>query len=241
MREPAGRVAPAHFARGRGNRSVEELDRSGSCFPKFVLDLAPRQLDWIELGSVRRLEQQASSDRLDRCSSSLDLVGAQVVENDDVAVAQRRNEELGHEGAEDESVSGPLDRHERCEAGEVESTEHRRHGSAIARHPTDDAFALGSSPTSRSHPDVRSRFVEEDELLRFYARDLDEERGAALLDVGTLLLDRREDFFLRVRPRRFRDRTTADALTVRPIRLQISAVNSAIVRSGFSSTISPSS
>jgi hypothetical protein len=64
----------------------------------------------VEVGGVFRQEGEAASDIPDRLPHRPSLVGAEIVEDHDVAWLERRREELFEEGVEALAVDGPSNR-----------------------------------------------------------------------------------------------------------------------------------
>ena len=87
-----------------------------SAFRSKVLNLAKTQLDRIEVRGVFGQKHEARPDVSDRSSYGLCPVGAEVVEDDDVARLEGRNEELFNIGAEAFAVDGPVEQAGRIDA-----------------------------------------------------------------------------------------------------------------------------
>ena len=81
-----------------GSPSVLGIGLLGYAHP--MLDLCEGLLDRIEIGGVFRQEPQASSDSPEHGGDRLSLVAAEVVENDDVAGPQGRDQDLLDIGSE---------------------------------------------------------------------------------------------------------------------------------------------
>src|SRR6516162_8847999 len=92
------KVIGTHLRRKRPDELADEfeqgLDRAGGAFAQSGLQPGEGLLDWIEVGRVGRQVAHAGADSLDRLASAGDLVSAQVVHEDDVALAQGRREDL---------------------------------------------------------------------------------------------------------------------------------------------------
>ena len=69
-----------------------------------MLELCEDLLDGVEVGAVRRQEQQPRADGADRGPDALALVAAEVVEDDDVSPLQGRDEDLIDVGGEADAV-----------------------------------------------------------------------------------------------------------------------------------------
>jgi len=66
------------------------LDGSLVGFSEQRLELGEHLLDRVEIGAVRRQEQEMCPDLADRLADGFALVAAQIVEDDDIAGRQRR-------------------------------------------------------------------------------------------------------------------------------------------------------
>jgi len=75
------------------------IDGSLLGLPHPMLDLGERLLDWIEIGGVFWQEPQPGSGGLDGVADGLGFMRAEIVENDDVAGLERRDQLLVHIGA----------------------------------------------------------------------------------------------------------------------------------------------
>lgn len=76
-----------------------------------LLELAPGLFDWVQIGRVGGQVEQRSPARLDSLAYAVNLVGAEIVHDDDVAGSQLRTQHLVEVGEEDFAVGGRLDRH----------------------------------------------------------------------------------------------------------------------------------
>jgi len=70
------------------------LDGSGFRVAHPVLELGEELLDGIEVGAVGRQEEQMRAGLADGAAGGLSLVAAEIVEDDDVALCERRGEDL---------------------------------------------------------------------------------------------------------------------------------------------------
>ena len=89
-------------------------------------ELGEDLLDRIEIGRVLRQKDEARPDVADRTSHRLSLVGAQIVEDHDVARLQRRHEELFDIGVEALAVDGPVEQAGRVDAVVAQGGEESR-------------------------------------------------------------------------------------------------------------------
>jgi hypothetical protein len=115
------------------------------------LELGEDLLDWVEVGRVFRQEHEAGSDSPDRPPYRLSFVGAEIVEDEDVARLQRRREKLLDITAETLAVDGSVEQAGRIDAIVAKSGEERRLLPLALRDLVDEAFSLrrpSSSATS---------------------------------------------------------------------------------------------
>lgn len=80
------------------------LDGSLVGFADEGFELGEHHLDGVEIGAIRRQEQQAGPDLTDGLPGFLSLVASQIVEDDDVALCQRWDERLLEPGGIDRAV-----------------------------------------------------------------------------------------------------------------------------------------
>ena len=84
-----------------------------------------RELDRIEVRTVGREESNARAHLLDRGPHLRLLVDREVVEDDDIAWAQRRHQHLFDVGEERRTIDGPIEHRRRAEPLKPERGDHR--------------------------------------------------------------------------------------------------------------------
>jgi hypothetical protein len=139
-----GRVLGEDFAAGVADgfgASRPDLSEQG-------LELGEDLLDGVEVGGVFRQEQETGSDVPDRLPHRLSFVGAEIVEDDDVARLQRRREKLIDISAETLAVDGSVEQAGRVDAIVAKSGEERRGLPLALRDLVDEAFSLRRPPRS---------------------------------------------------------------------------------------------
>ena len=94
-------------------------------------------------------EHEARPDVADRTSHHLSLVGAQIVEDHDVARFQRRDEELFDIGVEALAVDGPIEQAGRVDAVVAQGGEESCGLPAAVRNLVDEALSLRLQPRRR--------------------------------------------------------------------------------------------
>ena len=94
---------------GAGRRRTKFVERTSGGGAQMGLQLGEGLLDGVEIGAVGRQVAHAGAVRRDQPGDRGRLMDAEVVEDDDVALAQVRAEHLRHIGREDLAVGGTLD------------------------------------------------------------------------------------------------------------------------------------
>lgn len=95
----------------------EGFDGSWGGFSNVGLELGEGILDGIEIGTVGRQVEKRCPTCFDRLADARDLVGRQIVHDDDVIPAQGRRQHLLAPGPEDLAVLRPVEQHRGDEAG----------------------------------------------------------------------------------------------------------------------------
>jgi hypothetical protein len=114
-----------------------------------TFELGEDLLDGVEVGRVFRQEDEAGSDIPDRLAHRLSPVGAEIVEDHDVARLQRRDEELFDIGVEALAVDGPVEQAGRVDAVVAQGGEESRGLPLALRDLVDEALSLGAQPRRR--------------------------------------------------------------------------------------------
>src|ERR1700722_12845276 len=117
-----GRVLGEDFAAGVGDRLVASRSR----LSRQSFELGEDLLDRVEVGGVFRQEDEAGSDIPDRLAPRLSLVGAEIVEDHDLARLQRRDQERFDIGVEALAVDGPVEQAGRVDAVVAQGGEESR-------------------------------------------------------------------------------------------------------------------
>ena len=113
-----------------------------SAFRSKVLNLGEHLLDRVEVGGVLRQEHEARPDGSDGLSHRLSLVGAEIVEDNDVARLEGRGEELFDIGAEAFAVDGAVEQAGRIDPVIAQGGKKRRGLPAAMRNLVDQAFSF---------------------------------------------------------------------------------------------------
>lgn len=106
-----------------------------------LLGERPTRLDWIEIGRVRRQIFDASVCTFDQLDDATIVMRFGVVEDDDVAAFELRDETFAHPLNEANGVGGFEDRSHRDPTREAHRADHREARSPIHRSRIDELFA----------------------------------------------------------------------------------------------------
>jgi len=216
--EPGGSIRPVDKVHRPANRVIERIVRPGAELPKQGLQLAPAELDGVQVWRVRGQVQNVGPSAVDEAPDLSRPMGAHVVEHDDVAGLQLPEEEALEEGLENLRVGGALDGHHRADPHHVERPDHRRDRSSVARDDPARALAARGAGVRARHGDVAACLVDEHEPVGVEAlRELDELAPEGL-DAGLALLNGGQTLFFRVSASFSSTRFIEDRLTLRPVR-----------------------
>ena len=115
-------------------------------FSQQSLELGEDLLDRIEVGRVFGQEHEPRPDGSDRLSHRLSLVGAEIVEDDDVARLEGRHEELFDIGEEAFAIDRAVEQAGRVDAVVAQGGEECRGLPLAMRDLVDEPLALGAQP-----------------------------------------------------------------------------------------------
>ena len=130
-------------------------------FRSKVLNLAKTCSMGLRSGGAIPQEHEARPDVADRTSHHLSLVGAQIVEDHDVARLQRRDEELFDIGVEALAVDGPIEQAGRVDAVVAQGGEESCGLPAAVRNLVDEALSLRRLAARVVDVGLRPGFIDE--------------------------------------------------------------------------------
>lgn len=194
---------------------------------------------WVKIGTIWRQEQEPCADRLQGLRRGGGLVAREVVENDDIARAQRRHqlgldverEHLGVHGAVDHPWRVQPVVAQRCDEGL---------GAPMAKGRVIDQALPARGPTCGfGHVGLHRGFVNEREPFEMAGHErlaFGDPDVAQISDILALLLKRLKVFFLCVRPSWRSIRQTVPRCILMPWVSASSAVNSSSVISPLAAT-----
>ena len=135
------------------------------------------------------------ADVADRSSHHLSLVGAEIVEDHDVARLKRRDEELFDIGVEAFAVDGPIEQAGRFDAVVAQRGEESCGLPAAMRNLVDEALSLRRPAAQAGHVGLGPGFVDEDQAGGVNPRLIGSPLLASPGDIGTILLAGEHGFF----------------------------------------------
>jgi hypothetical protein len=135
------------------------------------------------------------ADSLDRLPGGSDLVGAKIVHEDDVVLAQGRREDLLDISQERWAIHGTIDDTGCREAIDTQRCDERQRLPVAMRHAGDEALAARRSPIAAHHLRRHRRLVDKDETRRAELGLLGFQRSASGRNVRAILLGGVQCFF----------------------------------------------
>jgi len=160
-----------------------------------VLELGKELLDGIEIGTVRRQEEEMGAGVADRGAGGFAFVRTEIVEDDDVARRQGRRQKLFDISGEQRAVDRSVEDARGLDAVAAQSGDEGHRHPVTVRHRGGQPLASGAPAAQRRHVGLDPRLVEKDEaawidpvLIRLPAT-------ALAGDVRAVLLRRQHGFF----------------------------------------------
>ena len=144
---------------------IQRLGGPGGQFPQDGLDLAPHFLDGIEVRGIRRKVFQTATGRPDGVRHALLFVAAEVVQDHDVARAQRRDENVENILVEDFAVGGGVDAHAGRPSIAEEGTDEGSHSPVAVGGGVTGALAAQGPPVQADHLGRHGGFIDEHEVF----------------------------------------------------------------------------
>lgn len=141
---------------------VLEGARTGGAQERF--QFGERQLDRIEVRTIRRKESHEGAHLLDRGPHLWLLVDREVVEDDDIALAQRGDQDLVDVGEERRAINGPIEHRERAKSVKTERGDHRVGLPVTARGVIAESGAARAAAVASEQIGRHATFIEKDIL-----------------------------------------------------------------------------
>jgi hypothetical protein len=168
---------------------------SGSRLSQQGFELGEDLLDRIEVGRVFRQEHEACANVPDCPSHGLPLVGAEIVEDHNVARLEGRDEELFDIGVEAFAIDRSVEQAGRINAVIAQGGKKRRGLPAAMRNLVDEPLALRRPAAQAGRVGLRPGLVDEHQALGIDAALIGSPSFAVAAYVGAILLTRDEGFF----------------------------------------------
>jgi hypothetical protein len=175
--------------------SPSGFDGSLGRLAKQGLELGEDLLDWIEVRTVGRQEEQPGADSADGSAHGFALVAAEIVHNDDVARLERWYEELLDIGFEAFAVDGPIENARRVDPIMPQGRkECERLPVAVWRLPA-QALSSQSPAMGAHHVGFGPGLIDEDEASGINLSLMPFPSCPSVRDVGPVLLGWQQRFF----------------------------------------------
>lgn len=129
----------------RGNEAADVIEAARTSGAQEGFQFGERELDRIEVRTIGWQESNERAHLLDRGAHLRLLVGREVVENDDIARAQRRDKDLIDVGEKRRTINGPIEHRGRAQTLESERGNHRVGVPMAARGVIAEADAAGTT------------------------------------------------------------------------------------------------
>jgi hypothetical protein len=208
-----GRVLGEDFTASVGDRLVGSRFR----LSQQSFELGEDLLDGVEVGRVFRQEDEAGSNISDRLPHGFSLVGAEIVEDDDVARLQRRHEELFDIGVEALAVDGPVEQAGRVDAVVAQGGEESRGLPLALRDLVDEALSPWRPAAQAGHIGLGPGFIDEDQPPGVDEPLIGSPSFAVATYVRAILLACDKGLFLTVTPIRRKKRLIIEVSALTPL------------------------
>lgn len=157
-------------AEGDGDQIADMVKGPGTGRPDERFQFREGQFDWIEIWAVGRQKAELSADGFDRDADRGLFVNGQVVEDDDIARAQRGHEDLLDVGQKRHIVDRPIEHRRGAEAIEAQRRHDRVRVPVAERRVIPQARAAGTAAVPSQQIGRHAAFVEEDVLAHVAQR-----------------------------------------------------------------------
>jgi len=173
----------------------ERVDGSGWFMAQQCLEFGEGHLDRVHVGAVGRQVEDLSAPSDDRLAHARNLVCRQIVEDHNIALSERRGENVLDVGAEGIAIHRPVEHPRRGHAGQAQPGDERQGFPVSERRAVAAALADRRPAIKPRHLGVDAGLVEEDEALRIDERLGRPPQLAPRGDVRPVLLGRAQCFF----------------------------------------------
>lgn len=157
-----------------GAESLQEFsDASPCCFDgSFIrlsdecLEFCEHHLDWIEVGTVWRQEEEVRADIPDRISGGFSFVASQIVEDDDIAGFQSWHQALPDPCCKGDAIDGAIEDEGGNDAVAAQTGQKGQRLPVTVRNFRDERLSALTPAAGARHVGLDPGFVDEDETVR---------------------------------------------------------------------------
>jgi hypothetical protein len=186
--------------RGEGGQERSDLapDRVGGApggFSEQGFEFGEDLLDGVEVGTVFREEEELGAGGADGAPHGLSFVAAEIVDDDDIARLERRDEDLLDIGEEAVAVDRPVDDAWSGDAIAAERGEEGQRASPALRRRGDELLASRCPATQGRHVGLGPGLVDEDQPRRVKPALIELPLPPPSRHVGAILLGGEQRFF----------------------------------------------
>jgi hypothetical protein len=171
------------------------LDGALLSLPHPMFDLGEGLFDRVEVGRVWRQVPEPGAGSLDHLPDGFRLVASEIVENDDVPLAQGWQEKVLHISAEAFAVDGAVEDAGCCELVMAECAEECEGTPMPVRGEATQACPFGAPASQRGHVGLDPGLIDEDEPTRIKSGLPGSPPLAPTRDVGASLFEGEQCFF----------------------------------------------
>jgi len=171
------------------------LEGSFVGFPQECLQFCEDLLDGIEVRTVGREKEQLCADRADQAADSLALVATEIVDNDDVALAEGRQKHLLDIGQEAAAIDRAVDDAGGIDPIAPEGCQEGHGPPAALRHLGEQLLPTRRPAAQARHVGLGPGLIDEDQPCRIKSALVGLPASAPVRDVGSILLGGEQRFF----------------------------------------------
>jgi len=179
----------------RAEQGPERLDGPTSSGPDDRFQLRKAQFNRVEVRTVRGQIPQGGARGVDQPLDAVDVMGGEVVGDDDVAGLERGDEDLVDVGEKAVAVHGAIDDARRGEARDPQARDKGARLPARHRRVVTDADPARAAAIAPQQIRRDARFIEEDQACRVQRRRGPLPLFAGRGDVGPIVFGRAHRFF----------------------------------------------
>src|SRR5271165_63187 len=233
MREIVGAFAGCEGFQAIGDGGGDGVEGPWSVLADEVFELGEDLFDRVEVWGVFGQEHEPCADAADRRPDGFSFVGAEVVEDHDVAWLEGRDQELLDISSEALAVDRAVEQAGRVDPIVAQGGEEGRGLPVAVRDLVDEPLSLPSPTAEAGHVGLGPCLVDEDEARRVDQTLIEPPALPVAADVRPVLLARHEGLFLNVTPIRPKKRLIIEVSDVTPRSARSRSHKICNVMSGF--------